>query len=193
MFQLYDKPPEDLTCNQALGDATVDNCATVQLSEIRKFLISHIGTDGAAAVKPTADVSVLASWTGLIDNAAADKIRELKGMGDIPLAPESVVVANGIPHQIPKERTFNFDMAVVPKSLEDNLLRKWQRGKRAFLWPITRQGRILGGQQGIEMVLTHCEPEYPRGNEAVKVWKMKWVWYELVSPPDDASPFKVFN
>lgn len=192
MNQLYQKPDQPTDCLQALGTTAVDKCAKPWLSELRKLLLVAANADGEAASKPTGDVSLEASWTGLIDNTAADKIRELTGSGDIPAAAESTVIANGVPHQIPKERIINFDVAVLNDDLE-TFLRTLQYGWRGFLWPISRGSRIQGGNEGIEVVCTYSEPDNARGNEAIKMWKLKFVWYEQVSPPDNASPFKVFN
>lgn len=191
MAQTYSKPTKPTGCFGALGIASND-CATPQASEVRMLIISNALEAGGAAHGPSGDVSLPASWTGVIDNATADKARKITGAGDIPAAPETTVIANGAPHPIAKERTLNFDMVLVGTETEE-LMRTLQYGYKGYIWPITRGGKILGGDTGIHAVCTYAEPDYPRGNESVKVWKTKWVWYELISPPEAASPFPVFN
>ena len=191
-MQSYSTPAKPADCFAAL--TVVDNsCGAVQLSEIRKIIISNEASDGSGAAHgPSGDESLLASWTGVIDNAVADAAKELTGMGDIPLAPETVVIANGFGQPIVKERTINFDVNVVGANTEA-FLRTLQYGFKGYVWLITRGGKIIGGQTGIYAACTSSEPAYARGNEAVKTWTLIWKFYAQVSPPETASPFTVFN
>lgn len=191
-MQSYTVPTKPADCFEAL--TVVDNgCGAVQLSEIRQMIISNANSDGSgAAHAPSGDESLLASWAGVIDNATADAAKQLTGMGDIPTAPETTVVANGYKQPIVKERVINFDINVVGADTEA-FLRKLQYGFKGYVWLVTRGGTLIGGQTGIYAVCTSAEPGHARGNEAVKTWTTIWNFYAQVSPPEVTSPFTVFN
>ena len=193
MNQLYAIPTAPQSCFEALGTAPSNKCATPQLSEIRQLILSDTDpATGQALYKPSGDVSVEGSWTGVIDNDAAAAAKRVTGSGDIPAGPETTVVVNGVPVPITKERVINFDVVAFTDE-QNELFRKMQHGWRGFVWALTREGRIVGGETGIDVQCTMCEPDYTRGNEAVKMWKIKLIWYAKISPPDNASPFTVFN
>lgn len=191
--QTYPIPAALTDCLDLLLAASNDECADVQLSEIRSYIISNVDAAGVAVNGPTGDVSLAASWTDIIDNTDTAKASRIPVSGDIPAAPETVVVVNGVPEQIVKERVFNCETGKVGTATED-MFRSMQHGKRKFrIWPVTRHGRILGGEEGIFVVCTMSEPEYTRGGEAIKLWKQKFVWFSKFSAPDSASPFTSFN
>lgn len=191
MGQTYSKPTKPSDCFAALGVAS-NECQDAVASEVRMLILSNANAAGGPAHGPSGDVSLAPSWDGVIDNAAADAARSLMGAGDIPAAPETTIIANGAPVPIVKERIINFDVTLVGTETED-LLRKLQYGWKGYVWAVTRGGKIIGGDTGIYVVCTMSEPDNTRGNEAVRVWKTKFVWYDLISAPENDTHFSVFN
>lgn len=175
-------PPCPTDCSGAVGDVSFNECTPeLHWGEISKIYI--VGSDFAGFT----DVSALGEWATNLGDTGDDKIRTLKGIGELP-EPEAVEVPYSGDRVAVGYKTFNLAFE-IDETNETNyaFLLQSECGGKYLIWFETSDGILYGGNDGIEASV-RLNLMVPKERTALVKYLMKATWKSLKSPFRCNSP-----
>lgn len=151
------------------------------------FTVEDPENPGTALGGPT-DWTQTADWTAAIDNTAADKVRKLTGIGDLP-EPEQEIRIVSKRRKVMGLKNFTLNHTIDDVTDENyNAARELECGGVVRLWLRTLGGRLYGGQEGIRASITKANMPLDRGQNTFERIELQFQWEHSCHPPRIADP-----
>ena len=181
MSNLY-VPPCPTTCAGSVADVNFSLCApTYHWGEISKIYI------GPTTLADFLDVSDPIEWNGRLSDTADDKIRTLIVIGEqkeattveVPTSADRIAIG-------PRTRTIDF---TIDETNDTNYTfhELLECGGKFKMWYETSDGRLYGGNEGIEATIK-TNQIIPKERTAIVTIVGTATWKSLISPARCLSP-----
>lgn len=174
---------EELDCESELQPLSFDECnPSLAYNEIRKIYIANIGN-------PLTNWEDLGEWNGRISNTSSnsDAIRQATLVGTLEIEQgERQRIAGGKFAPQPSKYTFGGDI-FDNNDTNYTFIRSMACNRTYLLWYETSDGKLYGGNDGIEVLLFGSEP-ITDDPETFRTLKIGGEWTSRTPPLRIDSP-----
>jgi len=179
------------TCDELeLPVFVFSDCAPVQNESEVNFVyvtIEDPENPGEALGGP-ADWTLAEDWATAIDNSAADKVRKLTVIGDLPEPEQEIrIVSNR--RRIPGKKVFTLNATVDDVSDENyNAMRALECYPIVRIWYGNIGGKLYGGQEGIRASIVKANAPLDRGQNTYERIEYGFLFESTCHPPRIENP-----